>query len=240
MQGTHEVKAQHPKLNILSVLDSGVRAHPDWGCWHNPTHDGSPLCLPARRLAVRECPHPIATTLTPMEPSDEALVAQMAQGDRKALSSLYQRHAPKLLGLSMSMLRGRAEAEDLLHDVFLEAWRHAADYVPERGSVRAWLTTRARSRALDRIKSAARRKSVPTEEPPERSAPAALLDDHRRLQETLLAMPENQREVLLLAYFEDLSASEIAVRLGIPIGTVKSRIRAALATLRDIFAEGGT
>jgi RNA polymerase sigma-70 factor (ECF subfamily) len=161
----------------------------------------------------------------------------MAQGDRQALSSLYRRHAPKLLGLLLSMLGGRAEAEDLLHDVFLEVWRHAPDYAPERGSVRAWLTTRARCRALDRIKSVARRKSVPTEQAPERSAPPAL-DDQRRLQETLLEMPENQRDVLLLAYFEDLSASEIAVRLQIPVGTVKSRIRAALSTLRGSFGEG--
>lgn len=175
-----------------------------------------------------------------MDPSDEALVARMAQGDRTALSSLYGRHAPKLLGLLVRMLGAKAEAEDLLHDVFLEVWRHAPDYVPERGSVRAWLTTRTRSRALDKIKSAARRRSVPTEDAPEPSAPAPVHDDHRRLQETLLEMPENQREVLLLAYFEDLSASEIAGRLGIPLGTVKSRTRAALITLRDIFGEGAT
>ena len=175
-----------------------------------------------------------------MDPSDEALVAQMADGNSAALSSLYARHAPKLLGLLVSMLGGKAEAEDLLHDVFLEAWRHAADYAPERGSVRAWLTTRTRSRALDKIKSAARRRSVPTEHAPEPSVPAPVFDDHRRLQETLLEMPENQREVLLLAYFEDLSASEIALRLGLPVGTVKSRTRAALTTLRDILGDGGT
>jgi len=173
-----------------------------------------------------------------MNLSDEALVEQMAQGDRGALSSLYGRHAPKLLGLLVGMLGAKAEAEDLLHDVFLEVWRHAADYAPERGSVRAWLTTRTRSRALDRIKSAARRRSVPTEHAPEASVPAPLFDDHRRLQTTLLEMPENQREVLLLAYFEDLSASEISVRLGIPVGTVKSRTRAALTTLRDILGDG--
>ena len=170
-----------------------------------------------------------------MDPSDEALVAQMAQGDRTALSSLYGRHSPKLLGLLVSMLGGKAEAEDLLHDVFLEVWRHATDYVPERGSVRAWLTTRARSRALDRIKSVSRRRSVPNEHAPEASVPAPVFDDHRRLQETLLEMPENQREVLLLAYFEDLSASEIAGRLGIPVGTVKSRLHAALVRLHEIW-----
>lgn len=175
-----------------------------------------------------------------MNPSDESLVARMAQGDRDALSSLYGRHAPKLLGLLLSMLGGKAEAEDLLHDVFLEVWRHAGDYAPERGSVRAWLVTRTRSRALDRIKSASRRRSVHTEEAPETSVPAPPFDDHRRLQQTLLTMPENQREVLLLAYFEDLSASEIAVRLGIPVGTVKSRTRAALTTLRDILGDRTT
>jgi RNA polymerase sigma-70 factor (ECF subfamily) len=168
--------------------------------------------------------------------NDAELVGRMAQGDRAALSTLYQRHAARLMALALGIVRDPAEAEDLLHDVFMETWRHAFDYSPERGSVRAWLTTRTRSRALDRIKSAHRRHNVPEEHAPD-GAVSARFDDRFRLREILREMPETQRDVLLLSYFEDLSASEIAERLDIPVGTVKSRTRAALATLRSLLAE---
>src|ERR1041385_7882142 len=85
---------------------------------------------------------------------DESLVAAMAAGDRAALATLYDRHAPLLLGLALRILRERRDAEDLLHDVFLEAWRTAKDFDPNRGRVRTWLAIRMRSRALDLQKSA--------------------------------------------------------------------------------------
>src|SRR5258708_29048632 len=85
---------------------------------------------------------------------DAQLVAAMAGGDRAALASLYERHAGILLGLAMRIVRDRREAEDLLHDVFLEAWRSAKDFDPKRGRVRTWLAIRMRSRALDLQKSA--------------------------------------------------------------------------------------
>src|ERR1051325_6352773 len=85
---------------------------------------------------------------------DEVLVAAMAAGDRAALATLYERHASLLLGLALRIVRERREAEDLLHDVFLEAWRAAKDFDPKRGKVRTWLAVRMRSRALDHQKSA--------------------------------------------------------------------------------------
>src|ERR1044072_2268160 len=85
---------------------------------------------------------------------DEVLVAAMAAGDRAALATLYERHSPLLLGLALRIVRERREAEDLLHDVFLEAWRTAKDFDPKRGRVRTWLAIRMRSRALDLQKSA--------------------------------------------------------------------------------------
>src|SRR5215207_4970336 len=85
---------------------------------------------------------------------DAALVAAMARGDRDALSQLYERHSGLLLGLAMRIVRDRREAEDLLHDVFLEAWRSAKDFDPKRGRARTWLAIRMRSRALDLQKSA--------------------------------------------------------------------------------------
>ena len=93
--------------------------------------------------------------------TDAELVGRMARGDRSALGALYGRHAGRLLGLLLKILGDRAESEDLLHDVFLEAWRRAGDYSAERGSVAAWLVLRARSRAIDRRRSVPRARSVP-------------------------------------------------------------------------------
>lgn len=168
------------------------------------------------------------------EPSDSALVARMAAGDRSAVAALYARHVRSLYALARSMLKSPQEAEDLIHDVFLEAWRRSADYSEERGTVRAWLFMRARSRALDRIKSAGRPLAV-LHEPPAAPAAPALTGDHGRLRELLSAMPEVQQQVLMLGYFEGLSTVEIAERLGIPAGTVKSRTRAALGALRNVL-----
>jgi RNA polymerase sigma-70 factor (ECF subfamily) len=178
--------------------------------------------------------------MTPMdvrtEPSDADLVRRMARGDRPALASLYERHAGALLILAERILRSRADAEELLHDVFLEAWTHSAEYVEEKASVRTWLALRTRSRALDRLKSKERRRVVYTSDPPEpvgsleRSPYAGELG---QLDNVLGQLPEVQREVLVLGYFEGLSCSEIALRIGAPLGTVKSRIRNALAALRS-------
>ncbi|MEY2934782.1 MAG: hypothetical protein RL033_5531, partial [Pseudomonadota bacterium] len=167
---------------------------------------------------------------------DVELVARMVRGDRTAVALLYQRHQAPLFGLARSLLRSAAEAEDLLHDVFLEAWRRSADYSAERGSVRAWLILRTRSRALDRLKSASRPHGRPLE-PPADTAPVET-GDQQRLRELLAQMPEAQQQVVLLGYFEGLSSAEISERLGIPIGTVKSRTRAALETLRDVLGKG--
>jgi RNA polymerase sigma-70 factor (ECF subfamily) len=167
---------------------------------------------------------------------DVELVARMVRGDRTAVALLYQRHQAPLFGLARSLLRSATEAEDLLHDVFLEAWRRSADYSAERGSVRAWLILRTRSRALDRLKSAAR----PRGKALEPAADTAPVDtgDQQRVRELLTQMPEAQQQVMLLGYFEGLSSAEISERLGIPIGTVKSRTRAALETLRDVLGKG--
>jgi len=165
---------------------------------------------------------------------DAGLVAAIASGDRGALATLYDRHSGILLGLAMRIVRDRREAEDLLHDVFLEAWRSAKDFDPKRGRVRTWLAIRMRSRALDLQKSA--RVS--------RNAGDAGLDllvddtenrspDHARVRAALADLGAEQRRVLELAYFEGLSCTEIAARISIPVGTVKSRIAAGLDRLRN-------
>ncbi len=172
---------------------------------------------------------------------DARLVAAMAAGDRGALGALYDRHAAVLLAVAQRVLGDRREAEDLLHDVFLEAFRQAGAYDPSRASVRAWLLVRLRSRAVDRKRSVGASRVVPTA--PEQlhravdtaalsSAEAADASDRARVRRALAELPDEQREVLELGYFEGLSSSEIAARIDVPIGTVKSRVADAIAKLR--------
>ena len=176
----------------------------------------------------------MAAELPPDDAQDEALVTAMAAGDRGALATLYERHAPLLLGLALKIVRERGEAEDLLHDVFLEAWRSAKDFDPRRGRVRTWLAIRMRSRALDRQKSARVARNTGD------SGLELLVDesegtspDHGRVRSALAELGQEQRRVLELAYFEGLSCTEIAERVAVPVGTVKSRIAAGLERLRS-------
>jgi RNA polymerase sigma-70 factor (ECF subfamily) len=165
---------------------------------------------------------------------DARLVRAMAEGDRKALAALYARHAGLLLGLAVRIVRERREAEDLLHDVFLEAWRAAKDFDPKRGRVRTWLAIRMRSRCLDHQKSARLSRNAGDaglEVVVDDRAVAS--PDHGRVREALAALGDDQREVVELAYFQGLSCSEIAGRIQKPIGTVKSRLAAGLSRLRE-------
>ena len=175
--------------------------------------------------------------------TDEALVRAIANGDSGALAALYDRHAPLMLGLARRIVAGKSEAEDIVHDVFVEAWRRAADYDAGRGSVKAWLLLRTRSRAIDYRKSAGVSRTVATGDT---TWLASLIDpreddseapDRARVRSVLARLNVEQREVLLLGYFDGLSSSEIASTLGIPIGTVKSRVAAALSALRAALAD---
>ncbi len=165
---------------------------------------------------------------------DARLVAAMAEGDRNALAALYERHSGVLLGLAMRIVRERREAEDLLHDVLLEAWRAAKDFDPNRGRVRTWLAIRMRSRALDLQKSARVSRNAGD------AGLETILDereggspDHARVRSALSGLTDDQRKVVELAYFDGLSCSEIAAQIAIPVGTVKSRLAAGLRQLRD-------
>jgi len=179
---------------------------------------------------------------TAVDESDATQVARMARGDRAALSVLYSRHAPRLLALALQILKDREEAEDTIHDVFLEAWQKAASYSEERGAVGAWLSLRARSRAIDRRRSASRARAAPLEAlgsdgPVDPALDPSRIQDQRRLSQAFAVMSADEQQVIVLGYFEGLSSSEIAAELRTPIGTVKSRTRSALVKLRGALGE---
>jgi RNA polymerase sigma-70 factor (ECF subfamily) len=163
----------------------------------------------------------------------------LCDGDHEALGRLYDRHAAVMLAVGERILGSRREAEDLLHDVFVEIWRKAGDYDPTRGKVSTWMRLRMRSRALDRIRGA-QRKERPTEITDRLmtrvNAPQKDVGDRASLQAALAELPEEQSVVIMLSYFGGMSASEIATRVGIPIGTVKSRASAAMQKLRRALA----
>ncbi len=176
------------------------------------------------------------------EPSDDALMCAVARGDRAALATLYDRQAPLLLSLGTRILSRNAdsrEAEDVLHDVFVEVWKHAGDFDPARASVRTWLCLRMRSRCLDRLRALVRRKIEWLDEGGMDPAAEELSDgaDLARVQPALYRLSPPQREVLVLGYFHGLSTQEMADRLGIPMGTVKSRVAAGLTQLRCILSD---
>ena len=178
--------------------------------------------------------------------ADALLVAALARGDRQALARLYDGHSSLLLALGLRILGDRTTAEDVLHDVFLEAWHRAADFDPTRGSVRAWLVTRMRSRALDRRASVARQSRLaedagrePGSQRIDTANEAGLPLDGAKIRQQIAAMPDELTTVLELAYFEGLSSSQMAERLQIPMGTVKSRMARALSTLRERLADTG-
>jgi RNA polymerase sigma-70 factor, ECF subfamily len=174
-------------------------------------------------------------------PDDPTLLAAIVRGEREALGQLYDRHAGVLLAVAVRIVGDHAQAEDLLHDVVLEAWHRARDFDPGRGTVRAWLVTRMRSRALDRraatIRQARLAEQVGRDAEPQASTIAARPDGDR-MRRHLQGLPADLAEVVEMAYFDGLSFSDIARQLGIPIGTVKSRMARALQVLRERLAGG--
>jgi RNA polymerase sigma-70 factor (ECF subfamily) len=175
-------------------------------------------------------------------PDDDALIALVAKGDRAALSALYQRHSGLLFAVALKILRARRDAEDALHDVFLEAWQRAKDHQRSRGTVRTWLLLRLRSRCLDRLRAHDRAREVDGAEaileaqPAEEHEALDLSPDRGRVRAALQQLPEAQRTALELAWFGGLTGQQIAEQTGAPLGTVKTRLALGLARLRLLLA----
>jgi RNA polymerase sigma-70 factor (ECF subfamily) len=162
------------------------------------------------------------------------LIRRMSGGDRDALAAFYDAYAPLAFGVLRRMLSPE-DASEALQDVFWELWRRAAEYDPGRGTPEAWVTIRARSRGIDRLRSLRRRDEmlVPGDVLGEAPAnPDAVTERRDTVRGILGALPAAQREVIELAYFHGLTQTEIATRLGQPLGTVKTRMRLGMERLR--------
>ena len=165
----------------------------------------------------------------------EALIRRMTAGDAGALAEAYDLFAGLVNGLALRILRDRTEAEDVVQEVFVQVWRQAARFDPERGSPEAWICTMARTRALDRLRRRATRREQPAEEAAPAATDAPRTEEALAVRKALETLSGDQRRALELAYYEGLTQSEIAERLGEPLGTIKTRIRTAMIRLRDVL-----
>jgi RNA polymerase sigma-70 factor (ECF subfamily) len=161
----------------------------------------------------------------------------MAGGDRGALERFYDRHAALVYGLVLRIVRNRADADEVVQEVFLQAWRSAGRYDPTRGTPEAWLATLARTRAIDALRAARRagrgEPGHPEEVADSEPAGAARFAERHGVAGALGELSAAQRELLELAYYEGLTQTEIAARTGLPLGTVKTRMRTGLERLRQ-------
>ena len=175
--------------------------------------------------------------------SDEALVALVARSDDLALAELYDRHGRVAFGLAFRVLRDRGLAEDTVQEAFLTLWRTSGRFVPERSKASTWILMLVHRRAVDRVRREARRSAEPLDESAEQAGgPSAdeaawLSLERSRVREALKTLPDPQREAIELAFFAGFTQSELADKLGVPLGTIKSRMFAGLARLRELLHE---
>jgi RNA polymerase sigma-70 factor (ECF subfamily) len=176
------------------------------------------------------------------ELTDEEVLARVARADEAALAELYDRYGGVAYGLAHRILRDQSLAQDAVQEAFLAVWRTAASFDPRRGKASTWLLTFVHRRAVDVVRYEDRRRARPLDDAPIASGDAtdetaAVREQRRAVQAALAQLPPDQREALELAYYGGLSQSELAERLGVPLGTVKSRMFAALSKLRDLLGE---
>jgi RNA polymerase sigma factor (sigma-70 family) len=176
--------------------------------------------------------------------SDEALVLLAARSQETALAELYDRYGRPAYGLALRVLRDEALAEDAVQEAFLGVWRTASRFTPGRGTASTWILTLVHRRAVDLVRREQRRRTDPLESAAEPGAgsvddEAWLRLQRERVQHALRQLPDQQREALELAYYGGFTQSELAERLGLPLGTIKSRVFAGLARLRELLGEPG-
>ena len=177
--------------------------------------------------------------------ADRTALEKMAHGNHEGLAELYDRHGRLVYSLALRILRDQGDAEDVVQDVFSQAWRQASRYESSRGQVVAWLLNLARSRAIDRLRSRRARPVTPFHDTqpvdfPDASVPVdeqlVSATEASRVREALEGLSLLQRMAIELAFFEGLTHAEIAERLELPLGTVKTRIRQGLLKMKDRLA----
>ena len=187
---------------------------------------------------MRETPQRMRRTFAHL--SDEAVVALVARSDQDALGELYDRFGRVAYGLAFRILRDRALAEDAVQEAFAAAWRTADRFMPERAKASTWLLTLVHRRAVDLVRRENRRRAEPLDRSFDAASEASAEQDawlrfeRERVQAALRRLPDQQREALELAYYGGFTQSELADRLGQPVGTIKSRMFAGLARLREL------
>ncbi len=175
--------------------------------------------------------------------ADEDLISLVAHGDAQAFATLYDRHSRPAYSLAYRMMGEKQAAEDLTQDAFLKVWRSAPTFRAERGSVRTWLLSIVHNRAIDQLRSVASRRrtqekieaSAPKSQPSEAFAQSWRNTQREQVREALRTLPTEQLKILELAYFSGYTHVEIAELLGVPLGTVKGRMRLGLKKMRDYF-----
>jgi len=180
----------------------------------------------------------VLTTATQPGHEDVALLARVQRGDEQAMAMLFDRYSKIVYSVALRVLRDAASAEDILQEIFMQIWRNPAGFVATRGSLGGWLAVVTRNRSIDSL-----RRKKPTEQVEEMQLPAAgnLADESERnlmmekARVVIAQLPAEQRKTLEMAFFDGLTHSEIAEMTGDPLGTVKTRIRSALLTLRKGF-----
>jgi RNA polymerase sigma-70 factor, ECF subfamily len=182
----------------------------------------------------------VAVQISDETRADVALLERMTARDQRALAELYDRHSRLLFGLILRILRSRADAEEVLQEVFVQAWNRTDTYNASLGSPAGWLIGIARNRAIDRLRNNAVRSRTAEQAPPPPAvetpeARAASSERERDVAQALASLPPEQRELIEQAYFEGLTQSELAERFKLPLGTVKTRVRTGLATLRGLL-----
>ena len=173
--------------------------------------------------------------------ADQFLIEKICQQDKQALDTLYQKHHEKMLGLAYQMLGQITDAEDIIHDVFIEIWHKASSYNSSKATVFGWLMLRVRSRCLDKIrKTQTQKKYVQKQEIEQEFQANSATDtyiDNKLLNKTLNILSTKQRFIIEMSYFKGLSCSEISHYYGIPLGTVKTRLLSAMNKMKKLQSQ---
>jgi RNA polymerase sigma-70 factor, ECF subfamily len=179
--------------------------------------------------------------------ADEDLISFVQANDPQAFATVYDRHGRAAYSLAYRMMGERQAAEDLVQDAFLKVWRAAGSYRTERGSVRTWILSIVHNRGIDQLRSLASRRrtqekieaSAPTSQPSEAFAQTWRNSQREQVREALKTLPQEQLKIVELAYFSGYTHMEIAELLGLPLGTVKGRMRLGLKKVKDYFGAQG-